>query len=73
MARSVIDVPDLSTDELEALMDTAEDIIARPDDYADFANNYKSEALINRPGKCSVILSSGGVRPAIMVDLNKIK
>lgn len=46
---------------------------SRPDDYADFANNYKSEALINRPGKCSVILSSGGVRPAIMVDLNKIK
>ena len=27
MARSVIDVPDLTTDELEALMDTAEDII----------------------------------------------
>ena len=37
MPRSVIDVPDLTTDELEALMDTAEDIIARPDDYADAA------------------------------------
>ncbi len=35
MVRSIIDVPDLTPEELDALMDTAEDIIARPDDYAD--------------------------------------
>ena len=35
MARSVIDVPDLTKEELDQLMDTAEDIIARPDDYAE--------------------------------------
>ena len=31
--RSIIDVPDLTPEELDALMDTAEDIIARPEKY----------------------------------------
>ena len=35
MKRSIIDVPDLTPEELDRLMDTAEDIIAHPDDYAD--------------------------------------
>ncbi len=49
MARSVIDVPDLTTDELEALMDTAEDIIARPDDYADACRRKKLATLFFEP------------------------
>ena len=49
MARSVIDVPDLSTEELEALMDTAEDIIARPDDYADACRRKKLATLFFEP------------------------
>ena len=49
MPRSVIDVPDLTTDELEALMDTAEDIIARPDDYADACRRKKLPTLFFEP------------------------
>ena len=49
MRRSVIDVPDLTTDELEALMDTAEDIIARPDDYADACRRKKLATLFFEP------------------------
>ena len=49
MARSVIDVPDLTTDELEALMNTAEDIIARPDDYADACRRKKLATLFFEP------------------------
>ena len=49
MARYVIDVPDLSTDELAALMDTAEDIIARPDDYADACLRKKLATLFFEP------------------------
>ena len=49
MARSVIDVPDLTTDELKALMDTAEDIIARPDDYADACRRKKLATLFFEP------------------------
>ena len=49
MKRSVIDVPDLTTDELEALMDTAEDIIARPDDYADACRRKKLATLFFEP------------------------
>ena len=49
MARSVIDVPDLSTEELDALMDTAEDIIARPDDYADACRRKKLATLFFEP------------------------
>ncbi len=49
MKRSVIDVPDLTTDELEALMDMAEDIIARPDDYADACRRKKLATLFFEP------------------------
>ena len=49
MARSVIDVPDLSMDELDALMNTAEDIIARPDDYADACRRKKLATLFFEP------------------------
>ena len=49
MPRSVIDVPDLTTDELDALMDTAEDIIARPDDYADACRRKKLATLFFEP------------------------
>jgi aspartate carbamoyltransferase catalytic subunit len=49
MARYVIDVPDLTTEELAALMDTAEDIIARPDDYADACRRKKLATLFFEP------------------------
>ena len=49
MVRSVIDVPDLTTDELDRLMDTAEDIIARPDDYADACRRKKLATLFFEP------------------------
>ena len=49
MTKSVIDVPDLSTDELEALMNTAEDIILRPDDYADACRRKKLATLFFEP------------------------
>ena len=49
MARSVIDVPDLSTDELDALMNTAEEIIARPDDFADACRRKKLATLFFEP------------------------
>ena len=35
--RSIIDIPDLSLPELDALMDTAEDIISRPGIMRKFA------------------------------------
>ena len=47
--RSVIDVPDLTPAELDALMDTAEDIIARPDDYADACRRKKLATLFFEP------------------------
>ena len=49
MPRYIIDVPDLTTDELTALMDTAEDIIARPDDYADACRRKKLATLFFEP------------------------
>ena len=49
MIRSVIDVPDLTTEELEALMNTAEDIIARPEDYADACRRKKLATLFFEP------------------------
>ena len=49
MKRSVIDVPDLTPEELESLMDTAEDIIARPDDYADACRRKKLATLFFEP------------------------
>ena len=49
MKRSVIDVPDLTPEELDRLMDTAEDIIARPDDYADASRRKKLATLFFEP------------------------
>ncbi len=49
MVRSVIDVPDLTPEELDRLMDTAEDIIARPDDYADACKRKKLATLFFEP------------------------
>ena len=49
MKRSVIDVPDLTPEELDRLMDTAEDIIARPDDYADVCRRKKLATLFFEP------------------------
>ena len=49
MVRSVIDVPDLTPEELDSLMDTAEDIIARPDDYADACRRKKLATLFFEP------------------------
>ena len=49
MARYVIDVPDLTTEELDALMDTAEDIIAHPDDYSDACRRKKLATLFFEP------------------------
>ena len=49
MIRSIIDVPDLTPAELDSLMDTAEDIIARPDDYADACRRKKLATLFFEP------------------------
>ena len=49
MIRSVIDVPDLTPEELDRLMDTAEDIIVRPDDYADACKRKKLATLFFEP------------------------
>ena len=49
MKRSIIDVPDLSPEELDRLMDTAEDIIAHPDDYADACRRKKLATLFFEP------------------------
>ena len=49
MVRSIIDVPDLTPEELDALMDTAEDIIARPDDYSDACRRKKLATLFFEP------------------------
>ena len=49
MKRSVIDILDLSVEELNALMDTAEDIIAHPDDYADRCRRKKLATLFFEP------------------------
>ena len=49
MVRSVIDVLDLSTKELEEIIATAQDIIARPDDYADACRRKKLATLFFEP------------------------
>ncbi len=49
MKRSVIDILDLSVEELNGLMDTAEDIIAHPDDYADRCRRKKLVTLFFEP------------------------
>ena len=47
--RSVIDILDLSPAEIEALIATATDIIARPDDYADACRRKKLATLFFEP------------------------
>ena len=47
--RSVLDVPDLSLEELDALMNRAEDIIAHPDDYAEICRRKKLATLFFEP------------------------
>ena len=47
--RSVIDVPDLSLQELQQLMDTAEDIIARPAVYSECCRGKKLATLFFEP------------------------
>ncbi len=47
--RSIIDVPDLSPDEINSLMDTAEDIISHPDAYADACHRKKLATLFFEP------------------------
>ena len=47
--RSVIDVPDLTLGELDHLMDTAEDIIARPDRYSEACHGKKLATLFFEP------------------------
>ena len=47
--RSVIDILDLTTAELESLMATALDIIARPDDYAEACRRKKLATLFFEP------------------------
>jgi len=47
--RSILDVPDLSIPELDALMNRAEDIIAHPDDYAEACRRKKLATLFFEP------------------------
>ena len=47
--RSIIDISDLTTEELSALMDTAEDIIARPEAYQDACRRKKLATLFFEP------------------------
>ena len=47
--RSLIDILDLSTAEIGQLLDTANDIIAHPDDYADRCRRTKLATLVFEP------------------------
>ena len=47
--RSVIDILDLTTEELEGLMATALDIVARPDDFAEVCRRKKLATLFFEP------------------------
>ena len=49
MKRSLIDIVDLSTDELEELLETAQDIIARPQAYAHICEGKKLATLFFEP------------------------
>ncbi len=49
MIKSVIDILDLSTEELEELIKTAQDIISNPDDYADACRRKKLATLFFEP------------------------
>ena len=47
--RSVIDIPDLTLEELDALMDSAEDIIAHPQKYQEVCRHKKLATLFFEP------------------------
>lgn len=47
--RSIIDILDLSVDELEELVDTAQDIIAHPDRYSEVCHGKKLATLFFEP------------------------
>lgn len=47
--RSLIDILDLTSDEITGLLDTADDIIARPDAYANLCNRKKLATLFFEP------------------------
>lgn len=47
--RHLIDILDLSTEEIHGLIETADDIIARPDDYADVCRRKKLATLFFEP------------------------
>lgn len=47
--RSVIDITDLTVEEIDGLMDTAVDIIAHPDDYAETCRRKKLATLFFEP------------------------
>ncbi len=47
--RSIIDIADLTTEELDQLMNTAEDIIARPEAYQDACRRKKLATLFFEP------------------------
>ena len=49
MIRSLIDIRDLSTDEIEELIDVAEDIIENPKKYADICHGKKIATLFFEP------------------------
>ena len=49
MPRSVIDILDLTTEEIEGLIATATDIIGHPDDYADACRRKKLATLFFEP------------------------
>ena len=49
MKRSVIDILDLTTDEIEGLLETAQDIIANPDKYAHACDRKKLATLFFEP------------------------
>ena len=49
MKRSIIDISDLTPEELDALMDTAEDIIARPAAYSEACRGKKLATLFFEP------------------------
>ena len=49
MKRSVIDILDLTTEEIEGLLSTAQDIIADPDKYAHACDRKKLATLFFEP------------------------
>ena len=70
MARSVIDIPDLTMEELDRLMDTAEDIIAHPDDYADACRRKKLATLLQAVVRPRQTIIPKNIMTLLRIDLN---